>query len=72
MLVPSVKSDEQDPFVLALQRATRGEPFTREQEAELQRDMMQLEAGTLDVVAHDDVPAWLEARAHEEASLAAE
>lgn len=68
----STNTPVQDPFVVALRNARRGEPFTPEQVAELERDMAELEAGTLEVVAHDDVPAWLEARAREEAALAAE
>jgi hypothetical protein len=68
----STNSAVDDPFVTALRNACRGEPFTAEQVAELEHDMAQLEAGTLELVAHDDVPAWLEARAREEAALAAE
>lgn len=68
----SMNSATEDPFVVALRNASPGEPFTPEQVAELEQDMAQLEAGTLEVVAHDDVPAWLEARAREEAALAAE
>lgn len=68
----SAKSVDEDPFVLALHNASRGEAFTSEQMAELEQDMRQLEAGELEIVAHDDVPAWLEARAREEAVLAAE
>lgn len=72
MLVPSTNNAAQDPFVTALHNASQGEPFTPEQSAELEHDMAELAAGTLEVVAHDEVPAWLEARAREEAALAAE
>lgn len=60
-----------DPILEALQRAPVGEPFTPEQRAELDQAMEDIAAGRVALVANEDVPAWLEARAHEE-DLAAE
>ncbi|HRI64895.1 MAG TPA: hypothetical protein PK156_11665, partial [Polyangium sp.] len=66
------KNPVEDPFVAALRNASPGEPFTTDQLAELDSDMVRLAAGSLELVAHDDVPAWLEARVREDGTLAAE
>jgi hypothetical protein len=63
---------ERDPIFEALDRAPRGEPFTEEQRAELDEAMEDIAEGRVKLIANDDVPAWLEARAREEADLAAE
>jgi hypothetical protein len=55
-----------NPLIEALRRAPLGEPLTPEQEAELAQDVADLAAGRVHPVAHDDVPAWLEARARGE------
>jgi predicted transcriptional regulator len=55
-----------NPLVEAVRRAPRGEPFTPEQRAELDQDLADIAAGRIQLVAHDDVPAWLEARARGE------
>jgi hypothetical protein len=56
-----------DPVLEALRRAQVGEPFTPEQRAELDQAVEDIAAGRVQLVAHDDVPAWLEARAREQA-----
>jgi len=68
----SDNSDDHDPWLEAIRNAPVGVPFTPEQRAELDHDMAELAAGKLVLIAHDDVPAWLEARAREEGELAAE
>jgi len=50
-----------DPVQAAIDRAPIGEPFTPEQAAELAQDLANLAAGRLRLVAHEDVPAALEA-----------
>jgi|HubBroStandDraft_2_1064218.scaffolds.fasta_scaffold839673_2 hypothetical protein len=52
-----------DPILAALDRAPIGEPFTPEQRAELDQAMDDIAAGRTKLIAHDDVPAWLEAHA---------
>lgn len=56
----------------AIERAPIGEPFTPEQRAELDQAMEDIAAGRVELVSNENVPAWLEARAHEEGELAAE
>lgn len=61
-----------DPILAAFDRAPVGEPYSEEIRAMLDRDMADLAAGSLELIAHDDVPAWLEARAREEGAFFAE
>jgi len=49
-----------DPVAEALDRAPVGEPFAPELRAELDAMLEDLRAGRLDLVAHEDLPAWLE------------
>ena len=63
---------KRDPLFELIDRAPVGEPFTDEQRAELDQAMDDIAAGRVNLVANDDVPAWLEARAHEGGELAAE
>lgn len=72
MMRSSENSAAHDPWLEALRNAPVGVPFTPEQRAELDHDMVELAAGRLVLIAHDDVPAWLEARAQEEGAIAAE
>jgi len=53
------------PLLAALDRAPIGEPFTAEQQAELAQAMNDIAAGRVQLVRHEDVPAWLEAHARE-------
>lgn len=55
-----------DPVLEAIERAPRGEPFPLEVLAELDRTMEDLAAGRIQLVAHEDVPAWLEEQAGRE------
>ena len=72
MMRSSDETAADDPILAAFDRAPVGEPYSDEICAELERDMADLAAGRLVLIAHDDVPAWLEARAREEGALAAE
>jgi hypothetical protein len=65
-------SAERDPILEAIDRAPIGEPFTPEQRAELDQAMADIVAGRVKLVANEDVPAWLEARAREGGEFAAE
>ncbi len=65
-------STQRDPILEAIERAPIGEPFTPEQRAELDQAMEDIAAGRVELVSNENVPAWLEARAHEEGELAAE
>lgn len=49
------------PLFEAVRRAPVGEPFTPEQRAELDQAVEDIAAGRVQLVPHDDVPAWLEA-----------
>ncbi len=49
----------------AIRRAPIGEPLTPEQRAEVDQIAAGIDAGTVELIEHDDVPAWLEAHAHE-------
>lgn len=55
-----------DPILDAIDRAPLGEPFTPEQESELRQATADIAAGRTQLVAHEDVPAWLEAMARRE------
>jgi predicted transcriptional regulator len=52
-----------DPIFAAIDAAPLGEPFTPEQRAELDEAMDDIAAGRVELVDHEDVPAWLEAHA---------
>lgn len=54
-----------DPVLAALDRAPIGEPFTPEQRAELDQAMEDIAAGRVKLIADEDVPAWIEARARD-------
>lgn len=49
-----------DPVLEALDRAPRVQRLTAEQRAELDQAMDDIAAGRVQLVAHEDVPAWLE------------
>jgi hypothetical protein len=66
----SDETADDDPWLEALRNAPVGKPLSDEERAELDHDMAELAAGRLVLIAHDDVPAWIEARAREEAELA--
>ena len=55
-----------NPLIEAVRRAPRVLALTSEQRAELDQDVADIAAGRVQLVAHDDVPAWLESRAHNE------
>jgi len=55
-----------NPLIEAVRRAPLVRALTPEQRAELDRDLVDIAAGRTQLVAHDDVPAWLEARARSE------
>ena len=52
-----------DPVLDALDRAPLVRSLTPEQRAELDQAVADIDAGRVQLVDHDDVPAWLEARA---------
>lgn len=52
-----------DPVLDALDRAPIGEPFPPEVLAALDQTMVDIAAGRIQLVAHEDVPAWLEQQA---------
>lgn len=62
MSEPAVKP-VRNPVAEACARAPVGEPFPPELRAELDAMYADLQAGKLDLVAHEDLPAWLEAQA---------
>ncbi|MEP7120464.1 MAG: hypothetical protein ABJE95_06135 [Byssovorax sp.] len=55
-----------NPLIEAIRRAPRVQALTSEQRAELDQDVADIAAGRVQLVSHDDVPAWLEARARDE------
>jgi hypothetical protein len=55
-----------NPLIEAVRRAPRVQALTPEQRAELDQDVADIAAGRVQLVAHDDVPAWLEARSCDE------
>jgi len=71
-LLDQPPSTGRNPILDAIDRAPVGEPFTPEQRAELDKAMEDIAAGRVELVANEDVPAWLQARAREDADLAAE
>ena len=52
-----------DPVLDALDRAPVVRALTPEQRAELDQAVADIDAGRVQLVDQDDVPAWLEARA---------
>lgn len=54
-----------DPILEAIDRAPVGEPWTPQQRAELDRAMAEVREGCVELVPHEEVHAWLEARASE-------
>jgi hypothetical protein len=56
---------ETDPVLAAFENAPVGEPFPPELRAELDERMEDVAAGRVQMVDHDDVPAWLEQHARE-------
>jgi len=57
------------PLLAAIDRAPIGAPFTAEQRVELDQMMHAIAAGRVQLVDHDDVPAWLEQHARERGEL---
>ena len=62
----AVQSAPLNPLTEAIRRAPRVQALTPEQRAELDQDVADIAAGRIQLVAHDDVPAWLEARSRDE------
>lgn len=52
-----------DPVLDALDRAPIGEPFPPDVLAALDQTMDDIAAGRIQLVSHEDVPAWLEQQA---------
>lgn len=63
---PSAAKPARDPVAEALDRAPLVRTLTPEQRAELDQIMEDIQAGRVEVVAHEDVPAWLEEQARRE------
>lgn len=61
-----------DPILEAFDSAPVGEPYTPEQRAELDRAVADIAAGKVVPISHEEVHAWVESRAREEAEFAAE
>lgn len=59
----SAAARPRDPVLEALDRAPIGEPFPSDVLAALDETMKDLAAGRIQLVAHEDVPAWLEQQA---------
>ena len=55
-----------NPLIEAVGRAPLVRALTPKQRAELDQDVADIAAGRVQLVPHDDVPAWLEARASDE------
>ena len=55
-----------NPLVEAVRRAPLVRSLTAEQRAELAQDVADIAADRVELVSHEDVPAWLEARARAE------
>jgi hypothetical protein len=62
-MTASVARPLRDPVADALDRAAVGEPFPVEVQAELARIAEDLRTGREALIAHEDVPAWLEEQA---------
>jgi predicted transcriptional regulator len=71
-MLGSEDSPAHDPILEAIRNAPLGEPFTDEERLELDQAVADIAAGRVVPIRHEDVPAWLEGRAREEAALAAE
>jgi|GEM_PF-5432318 len=69
---PSFQTGATDPILEAIRNAVVGAPFADDERAELDQAVQDIAAGKVTLVRHDDVPAWLEARAQGDTSLAAE
>jgi len=52
-----------NPLIETVRRAPLVRALTPEQRAELDQDVADIAAGRVQLIPHDDVPAWLEARA---------
>jgi hypothetical protein len=72
MKPPVENTGAHDPILEALRNAPVGEPLTDDERAELDQAVADIAAGVVIPIRHEDVPAWLEARAREDAALAAE
>ena len=72
MTFPSEHGTPFDAVIAALDNAPVGEPLSLEDRAELDQIMVDIAAGKRLLIQNEDVPAWLEARAHEDGELAAE
>ena len=53
------------PLLAALERAPRVQRLSPEQRAELDQMSEDIAAGRVQLIAHDDVPAWLEQHARD-------
>jgi hypothetical protein len=56
---------ENDPIFAALDRAPIGEPWTPEQQTELDQDMEDIRTGRAVLIRHEDRDAWYEAHKQE-------
>jgi predicted transcriptional regulator len=65
-MATAAKAAALNPLIEAVRRAPLVRALTPEQRAELEQDMADIAAGRVQLVPHDDVPAWLEARARGE------
>jgi len=65
-MTQSVEQPISDPVLAALDRAPIGEPFTPEQQAELDQDLADIAAGRARLIAHEDLPRALEELAREQ------
>lgn len=63
---PSAAQPARDPVAEALDCAPTVQTLTPEQRAELDQIMADIRSGRMAVVAHEDVPAWLEEQARRE------
>ena len=57
--------DPVHPVITAMRSAPRAQILTEAEHAELAQDLEDLRSGRVQGVAHEDVPAWLEAHARE-------
>jgi len=62
-------SPSSDPILEAIDRAPLGEPWTPEQRAELDQAMEEIREGRVALIPHEEVHAWLEAKAREPGEL---
>jgi hypothetical protein len=63
---PAAVQPARDPVAEALDRAPVVQTLTPEQRAELDQIVEEIQSGRMALVAHEDVPAWLEEQARRE------